>query len=197
MRSLKKWLPFVKLQGERVAAIIAKHPEDKGAPRALGPVVRRYKSLEADIAANHGYVVELEAANERLQQEILRTREETSALQEELRRRNCSLDHLEIKPRELMGLPPELLKQLSMGEDLQEIEILLMIEEAGGAMTLDQVILAIWKKTKEVSDRAKMNSKLYRMAQKGLLFAVAGKKATYSIYESSSGLEGRNEPPSQ
>lgn len=82
-------------------------------------------------------------------------------------------------PADLEGLPEEVLKQLGINEsDRQELAIVEMIEEAGGMMALDQIIIALWRQKQEVADRGKLTSKLYRMTQKKMIYGAG--KGIYS-----------------
>lgn len=86
-----------------------------------------------------------------------------------------------LTPADLAGLPPELLAELNLSEsDSQDLAILNMIGEAGGVMSLDKLIIALYRKTKEVHKRAKLTSRLYRMVQREVLFTVPKKKAVYT-----------------
>lgn len=88
---------------------------------------------------------------------------------------------LSITPQELDGLPEEVLKELSISEgDKTEFAILGLIEDAGGIMSLDQIIVGLWKKTGEAIKRQALTSRLYRMGQKDLIFGVPTKKGVYS-----------------
>jgi hypothetical protein len=88
---------------------------------------------------------------------------------------------LSLGPKDVEGLPEELLKELSISEgDKTEFAILQTIEEAGGVVSLDRILIELYRKTGEIMKRAGMTSKLYRMGQKGLVFSVPTKKGVYS-----------------
>jgi hypothetical protein len=87
---------------------------------------------------------------------------------------------LTLTPGDVEGLPEELLKELSISEDRTEFAILNVLEEAGGIATLDQLLIGVYKKTKEVLKRPAMTSRLYRMGQKELIWGLPGKKGLYS-----------------
>lgn len=79
------------------------------------------------------------------------------------------------------GLPPELVKELSFSDnDKTEITIANIIEEAGGIISLDKLLIALYKKTGEIHKRSSLYSKLSRMANKELIHYVPGKKGVYS-----------------
>lgn len=88
---------------------------------------------------------------------------------------NFNLNYEEIK-----DLPEELLKELSISKGLERT-ILDILNDAGGAMSLDQILIALYKKTNQIHTRNKMNSFLYRMLKKGWLYSVPGKKGIYGI----------------
>jgi len=55
-----------------------------------------------------------------------------------------------------------------------------LIDENNGLISLDQLIIGIWKKTGESVKRQALTSRLYRMSQKDLIFSVPTKKGVYS-----------------
>lgn len=88
---------------------------------------------------------------------------------------------LSLNIEEVADLPVELLKELSISEgDKTEFAILNAVEEAGGVITLDRLLIALYKKTDEIHKRQTLTSKIYRMTSKGLLYNVPGKKGVYS-----------------
>ena len=64
--------------------------------------------------------------------------------------------------------------------DKAEFTIVSLIDESGGVASLDQILVALYRKTGEISKRLGLNSRLYRMVQKGLIHSVPGKKGVYS-----------------
>ena len=110
---------------------------------------------------------------------------------ESLKRENKSLnsatdaftDNTVLTPEDLEGLPDELIKELSLTEaDRQDFELLAVVKELGGQVSLDKMLVNYYRRTNEILDRSKLNQRVYRMAQKGLLHAVPGRKGVYSAY---------------
>lgn len=87
---------------------------------------------------------------------------------------------LSVTPDDLEGLPEELLRELSGAADKTEFAILNLIDEAGGIISLNKLLIGLYKKTKEVHKRQALTSRLYRMAQNRFVFSVPGKKGVYS-----------------
>jgi len=88
---------------------------------------------------------------------------------------------LTLRPEDLAGLPPELLKQLKITEgDKLEAAIVEVINEAGGTIILDKLLIGLYRKTKEIHQRTTTVGRLYRMSQKGLVFSVPRKKGVYT-----------------
>jgi hypothetical protein len=88
---------------------------------------------------------------------------------------------LSLNIEEIADLPAELLQELSISEgDKTEFAILNAIEEAGGVITLDRLLIALYKKTNEIHKRQSLTSRLYRMSVKNLIYNVPGKKGVYS-----------------
>ena len=86
-----------------------------------------------------------------------------------------------VSMEEIEGLPPELVEELSVSDaDMAEFAILDMIKERGGIVSLDHIVIGLYRITGEVHKRASATSKIYRMTQKGILFNVPGKKGVYS-----------------
>jgi len=85
---------------------------------------------------------------------------------------------------EVEGLPAELIKELNMNEaDMQELVIEHIIAQSGGVLSLDKIMIELYKRTKEIPKRNATVSRLYRMAARGAVFNVPGKKGVYSTYE--------------
>ena len=85
-----------------------------------------------------------------------------------------------VLPSELEGLPKELLEQLST--DTLEINLLKIMEDHGGPISLDRLILGYYKLHNEILERRKLTAKLYRMCKSGSLYTV-GERGIYSLYE--------------
>ncbi len=83
---------------------------------------------------------------------------------------------------EVEGLPAEVLSELSISEsDRAEFNILAAIRSVGGIASLDRILIALYNANGEIQKRMSLNQKLYRMGQKGMVFAVPGKKGVYSV----------------
>lgn len=102
---------------------------------------------------------------------------------------------LRLTPDELKGLPDELIKELSISEsDKREFLIAQIIDEQGGIASIDKILIGIYQATKEIEKRNKVVARLYRMAQKGLVFQVPEKKG---IYSTTPGVTLKSESSSQ
>ena len=85
---------------------------------------------------------------------------------------------------EIEHAPEELLKELNLSEtDRQELLIEYLIAQAGGVLSLDKIIVQLYNKTKDIPKRATVTSRLFRMASRGMIYNVPGKKGVYSTYE--------------
>jgi len=94
---------------------------------------------------------------------------------------------LSLTINEISDLPDELVKELSFSDaDKTEFEIVNSIEEAGGIISLDKLLIALYKRTGEVHKRNSLYSRLARMATKNLIYYVPGKKGVYSTEQLSS-----------
>lgn len=85
---------------------------------------------------------------------------------------------------DIEGLPPELMQELSISDaDRLEFTIVSIINDAGGILSLDKIIVGLYKKTGEVHKRSTLTSRLYRMIQKSLIYSVPYRKGIYSTQE--------------
>ncbi|MDP1707974.1 MAG: hypothetical protein Q8L89_02765 [Gammaproteobacteria bacterium] len=89
-------------------------------------------------------------------------------------------NQLSLNYAELKGLPDELIQELSIDTDRTEFTIIELIDEAGGLLSLDKILVGLYKKTGDIHKRTLLNNRLYRMVQRGELFSVSGKKGVYS-----------------
>jgi hypothetical protein len=88
---------------------------------------------------------------------------------------------LSLSIEDVQGLPEELVQELSISDgDKTEFAIVNAIEEAGGIISLDRLLIALYKKTSEIHKRTYLTSRLARMAQKNAIYYVPGKKGIYS-----------------
>lgn len=95
--------------------------------------------------------------------------------------KEISSRQVQLRLEDLEGLPDELINELSITDgDRMDFTVQAVINEAGGVASLDQVLIALYRKTQEVHKRANINSRLYRLASKGELHAVPGKKGVYA-----------------
>jgi hypothetical protein len=83
------------------------------------------------------------------------------------------------------GAPEELLRELNVTEtDRQDLLIEYLIAQTGGVLSLDRIMVELFKRNKpEIPKRNTITSRLYRMASKGMIYNVPGKKGVYSTYE--------------
>lgn len=82
------------------------------------------------------------------------------------------------------GLPDELIKELSISAgDRTEFAITSLVDEAGGILSLDKILIGLFKKTGEIHKRQALTNRLYRMSTKGLIFSVPNKKGAYSTQQ--------------
>lgn len=87
-----------------------------------------------------------------------------------------------LTPSEIEDLPDELLSQLSLTEgDKQEFLIADLIKDLGGATSLDKLLIAIYRRTGEVEKRTRLNARLYRMANKRMIYAHPSRKGIYGL----------------
>lgn len=89
---------------------------------------------------------------------------------------------IQLTPDDVDDLPDELRAELSQSDAEQfELDILRLVEQAGGMISLD-VLLVQWYRTKnEVVKRRTMTARIYRMLSKERLFSTPGYKGVYQL----------------
>src|SRR5438046_6413225 len=101
-----------------------------------------------------------------------------------LNRGDSPRKRIQLTYEEIEDAPEELLKELNITDtDRQEYLIEYLIAHAGGVLSLDKIMMQLFVRTKEVPRRNTITSRLYRMAGKGMIYNVPGKKGVYSTYE--------------
>lgn len=91
------------------------------------------------------------------------------------------VDKTIITAADLAGLPPELIAQLNIPEqDDQEKLILSIIAENYGVISLDKLLIGLWRKTQTVPQKKYITTKLYRMIGKNLIYKVPSKRGLYT-----------------
>lgn len=83
---------------------------------------------------------------------------------------------------DISDLPAELLKELNIKTDTLQGDIIdVMRNHLDGVSNIDELMVALYKKRKEITPRRALNSRLYNMTRAGLLERVEGKKGVYKI----------------
>lgn len=90
---------------------------------------------------------------------------------------------------DLSDLPPSVIAQLNLAKiDELEQQMRDIVAAANGKeVGLDSIIIELWRRHKVEQERRFIMNKLYRMAQKGLINSVEGRKGVYYIPQTSSG----------
>ena len=91
---------------------------------------------------------------------------------------------------DLTDLPDEVLKELNLSKvDELERQLRDIVASGNGSMvTIDQILVELWRRNKVAKPRTFIMNKLYRMAQKGSVQSAQGKKGSYYV-------PNDNEPP--
>lgn len=106
---------------------------------------------------------------------------------EDLKRNSGGVSVIISKPKlglsydDVKDLPEELIKELTLS-DADKIEFIIqdVVSECGGIADLNQILVGLYRKTKEVYKRNTITSRLYRMMQRDLIFSVPNRKGVYS-----------------
>lgn len=84
---------------------------------------------------------------------------------------------------DLSDLPEEVIAQLNLSkiDELEQHLRDIVASGAGSEVGLDQIIIELWRRHKVTKARTYIMNKLYRMAQKGAITSVDGKKGVYCV----------------
>lgn len=88
----------------------------------------------------------------------------------------------QLTPGHLVGLPEELISQLKISEtDRINWTVQELVSRADGqTMSIDVLLIALFRETSRVFDRTDLSNRLYRMCRKGLLYGVPGRQGLYT-----------------
>ena len=102
----------------------------------------------------------------------------------------CAAQLLNAKARErnmmyrrnddLSDLPPELLKELSESFKGETDPLIRIINDRGGTASLDEILVDLFRRYREIGKRPIISNKLYRFSKRGLCAPVPGKKGFYT-----------------
>ena len=85
---------------------------------------------------------------------------------------------------DVKDIPTELLNELNLTDtDKQEMLIESIIADAGGILSLDKIIVELYRRTGQIHKRNNVISRLYRMGNRGLIYSLPSKKGLYSTSE--------------
>lgn len=103
---------------------------------------------------------------------------------------------LSLRLEDIQDLPDELIRELSITDgDKMDFTIQGLMQEHGGIMSLDQLLIGLYRKTGEIHKRPNLNARLYRMTKKNAVFDVPGRKGVYSVRPLSEGESAALERP--
>ena len=84
-------------------------------------------------------------------------------------------------PADLSDLPPELLEQLSAGAKKVDTDVLVqVINGRDGTASLDDILIDLYRKHRQVETRAVVSNRLYRLSKRNMVWAVPGRKGVYT-----------------
>jgi hypothetical protein len=81
---------------------------------------------------------------------------------------------------DLSDLPEELLRELSDSFKGETDPLIAIINARGGTASIDEILVDLYRKYKEVGKRPIISNKLYRFSRRGLCAAVPGRKGIYT-----------------
>jgi hypothetical protein len=161
---IEKFIALVKRQiayyEGQVTYFTPDHPRYKPDKLAL------YKKIAAELRELLDFLVEL-------RDERMTSTQDTPA------RATTSPDR-RISHSDLSDLPPELLAELSDAAKGEIDPLIQIIDDRGGTASLDEILIDLYRKHKEIGKRNIISNRLYRLARRGLCWSVPGKKGVYS-----------------
>lgn len=91
------------------------------------------------------------------------------------------IDPLNITRDDVEGLPEELLQHLVNVPDQDSVDSLIirLIDDAGGRLLLDHILVGVYRETGQIFQRAQMVSRLHRLNKRGLVEST-GRKGVYA-----------------
>jgi hypothetical protein len=91
-------------------------------------------------------------------------------------------DAIQLVPHDLEGLPEELKRELAISEAEQfDLDVLKVIEQAGGKISLDVLLVRWYREKGEVVKRRTMTNRIYRLLNKKRLYSTPGRKGVYQL----------------
>ncbi|WP_414901702.1 hypothetical protein ACMT1E_01185 [Sphingomonas flavalba] len=122
-----------------------------------------------------------------------RNAENLEAVVEELELSRKRLLSVPTEYGDLSDLPPSVIAQLNLAKiDELEQQMRDIVAAANGKeVGLDSIIIELWRRHKVEQERRFIMNKLYRMAQKGIINSVEGRKGVYYIPQASSGWDSK------
>lgn len=82
---------------------------------------------------------------------------------------------------DLSDLPPELVKELTgtRVDDLEQ-QLFTIIKTGGAEVDLDAILIELYRRFQVIQTRKFLQNKLWRMAQKGVIYSVPSRKGVYT-----------------
>lgn len=88
---------------------------------------------------------------------------------------------------DLNDIPEELFEQLKISKSFElSWKLIGVINKCGGSAQIDKILVEYYKKHGEILNRVKLNAKLWRMSQKGLIECDPKIKGLYKTNKTSS-----------
>jgi hypothetical protein len=121
-----------------------------------------------------------------------RWREHAAALEEFVRNEHPSATTAVIETDDLTGLPPELLKELSIGkDDPLDAQIIAVFQSLGGTADLDQLLIGLYRKFQVIQKRRFLQNKLWRMVRKGEIEKAGSARGRFTLIVKSERRRGK------
>jgi len=84
--------------------------------------------------------------------------------------------------KDIDGLPDELLAQLNISESDRKDMLLVDLIEKHQPISLNHLLIKIWKKTGKIETKTKLMARLYRLSvNKKMIRSVDGRKGVYEV----------------
>lgn len=95
-----------------------------------------------------------------------------------------NLDLVGKRLKNLNGLPKELLEELQCTKiDPLESEIIDAIHIMQGAANVDEILVGLYRATRQIHPRKFIANKLFRMSRDGLIQTVKGRRGIYALVQ--------------
>jgi hypothetical protein len=87
----------------------------------------------------------------------------------------------DISLQDLEGLPEELINELTIGNKNIDFILLSIAYRVGGTISLDKLLVELFKNTGKIHTRVAITARLYRLTKKNKISSIPNRKGWYCL----------------